>query len=64
MLQMCAQIASLLKPALVGIDFIFHEGKTYINEIEDAVGTRMLYQYTDLQIVDMYMAYILEQLNK
>lgn len=64
MLQMCEQIASLLKPALVGIDFIFHEEKTYINEIEDAVGTRMLYQYTDLQIVDMYMAYILEQLNK
>lgn len=63
MLAMCDKIAGLLHPALVGIDFIFHQGKTYINEIEDAVGTRMLYQYTDLQIVDMYMAYILESIK-
>ena len=62
MLQMCEKIASLLHPDLVGIDFIFHEGKTYLNEIEDAVGTRMLYQYTPLQVVDLYMEHILHSL--
>ena len=63
MLAMCEKIADLLHPDLVGVDFIFHQGKTYINEIEDAVGTRMLYQFTDMDIVDMYMAHILTRIS-
>lgn len=63
MLRMCEKIASLLKPDLVGIDFIFHQGKTYLNEIEDAVGTRMLYQFTDYDPVDLYMQHILRTLS-
>ena len=63
MLRMCEKIASLLKPDLVGIDFIFHQGKTYLNEIEDAVGTRMLYQFTDVQIVEEYMDFILKTIE-
>ena len=55
MQQYIDTIASILKPSLVGIDFIFHRGKPYLNEIEDAVGTRMLYQFTSLQIVEEYM---------
>lgn len=63
MLSICGRVADLLQPDLVGVDFIFHQGKTYLNEIEDAVGTRMLYQYTDLNIVDMYMAHILHSIT-
>ena len=41
------------------VDFVFHQGKAYLNEIEDAVGTRMLYQFTDVKIVEEYMDLIL-----
>ena len=45
-----------LNAALVGVDFLFDEkGNIFLNEIEDAVGTRMLYQYTNIDIVDEYM---------
>ncbi|MBQ7934608.1 MAG: ATP-grasp domain-containing protein, partial [Lachnospiraceae bacterium] len=42
----------------VGIDFIMHEGKWILNEIEDVVGTRMIYQLTDKDPVRDYLAYI------
>ena len=51
--------ARLLDVSLVGVDFVFHQGKPYLNEIEDAVGTRMLYQFTDIEIVEEYMDLIL-----
>lgn len=54
--------ARLLRADFVGVDFIFHQGHWLLNEIEDAVGTRMLYQFTSLQIVEDYMAWILERL--
>jgi len=55
MKQYVDKISAILKPSLVGIDFIFHQGKPYLNEIEDAVGTRMLYQFTSVQVVEEYM---------
>lgn len=51
--------AGLLDASLVGVDFLFHGGQPVLNEIEDAVGTRMLYQFTPLQIVEDYMDLIL-----
>lgn len=47
---------------LVGIDFIFHRGQPVFNEIEDAVGTRMLYMHTGRDIAREYLALILGQL--
>ncbi len=44
---------------LVGIDFIFHQGQAMFNEVEDAVGTRMLYQHTDRDIVSEYLSLIM-----
>lgn len=44
---------------LVGVDFILHNGEWVLNEIEDVVGTRMLYRYTDIDIVDLYIRHIL-----
>ena len=48
---------------LVGIDFIFHQGQPVFNEIEDAVGTRMLYMHTGRDIAWEYLALILGQLR-
>lgn len=47
----------------VGIDFISHDGQWILNEIEDVVGTRMLYQLTDRDVVQDYLAYIAAQLR-
>lgn len=52
------QIMGLLPFDYVGIDFLFHNEKLIFNEIEDAVGARMLYTYTDIDIADEYAAYI------
>lgn len=47
-----------LMPDFVGIDFVFGKEGVYLNEIEDVVGTRMLYELTDLDPALMYMEYI------
>ena len=40
----------------VGIDFILDDNNKFIfNEIEDVVGSRMLYQVSDIDIVDLYL---------
>ena len=41
-----------------GIDFIFDRGELVFNEIEDVVGSRMLYKYTDIDVVEEYVDYI------
>jgi gamma-F420-2:alpha-L-glutamate ligase len=49
---------------LVGIDFIFgDEGELIFNEIEDVVGSRMLYQCSDINIVRRYLQYITDQID-
>ncbi len=45
--------------AYAGLDFIFDEGKIIFNEMEDVVGARMLYTYTDIDIVDIYLNFII-----
>ena len=47
-----------------GIDFIFDNGKMIFNEIEDVVGSRMLYQYTNINIVKEYVEFIYSNLDK
>jgi len=49
---------------MVGIDFIFNDGKFVFNEIEDVVGARMLYKTTNIDIIDLYMKYISENMNQ
>ncbi len=57
--QAAEQIAALLSADFVGIDLLRHpEGGYVIGEIEDAVGCRMLYRYTDLQPVRDLAAYL------
>lgn len=57
------KIAGLINADYIGIDFIFNNGKIIFNEIEDVVGSRMLYTYTDIDIVQLYTDYICKQMN-
>ena len=41
-----------------GIDLIYHNGHPVLNEIEDVVGSRMLYNYTDINAGKEYIRYI------
>ncbi|WIM67174.1 ATP-grasp domain-containing protein [Corynebacterium breve] len=50
--------APLLATGLIGVDFISHDGAWVVNEIEDVVGARMLYQHTDIDIVEKHLAFI------
>ncbi|MDD2429242.1 MAG: hypothetical protein PHQ85_06625 [Eubacteriales bacterium] len=61
--QMVEAIAQQFHFGLVGVDFIFHKGELVFNEIEDAVGTRMLYMHTDMDIVRDYLDFILGALR-
>lgn len=38
-----------------GIDFLYHRGKPVISEVEDVVGSRMLYQVSDINIVGLFL---------
>jgi len=49
---------------LVGIDFIVaDDGRLIFNEIEDVVGARMLYKCSDINIVEKYLRYIIDNLK-
>lgn len=47
---------------LVGVDFIRHKKHWVFNEIEDAVGTRMLYAHTRIDPVRLYLDHILKSI--
>lgn len=49
---------------LVGIDFIIgNSGEFILNEIEDVVGARMLYQCTNINLVREYLLFILDDIK-
>ena len=52
-----ARLNALLSFGFVGVDFIRHQGKWVLNEIEDVVGSRMLYSCSDIDIALPYMKY-------
>ncbi len=58
------KIHTLLQNDLIGVDFIYHNGQWILNEIEDVVGTRMLYATSDIDIIDIYMKYIIDEISK
>lgn len=56
------QVSKVIKHfdlSYAGIDFIFDAGKMKLNEIEDVVGARMLYQTHDIAAHEMYVDYII-----
>jgi gamma-F420-2:alpha-L-glutamate ligase len=42
----------------VGVDFIRDEGKWILNEIEDVVGSRMLYKTANIDVADLYLKHV------
>lgn len=54
------KIIDIFDFGLVGIDFLLDDdGNLVFNEIEDVVGARMLYTCTDINLVKLYLEYIL-----
>lgn len=56
------QVIGMFDLGLVGVDFIRHQGQLYFNEIEDAVGTRMLFANGIDDIVPRYLNLILSKI--
>ena len=59
--EMVEKIIERFDFGFVGIDFIFHHGEMIFNEIEDVVGSRMLYDKTDVNPVALYLEHILSE---
>lgn len=63
--QFVRKIIDRFSFGLVGIDFLINaDGQFVFNEIEDVVGARMLYQLTDINLVERYFRFILEQIGE
>lgn len=48
---------------LAGIDFLFEGDRLVFNEIEDVVGSRMLYHCSQVDIVPLYLEHILKTMD-
>lgn len=58
------KIISQFDFGLVGVDFIIGDnGELIFNEIEDVVGSRMLYKTSDVNVVERHLQYILNKLS-
>lgn len=63
--EIVEKIIDLFDFGLAGIDFIIADGGALVfNEIEDVVGSRMLYSCSDINIVALYLEYIKKQVRK
>lgn len=59
--EMVYAIIKKLPLDYAGIDFTFHNGNAVFNEIEDAVGARMLYEVSEIDIVERFVRYIVDK---
>jgi gamma-F420-2:alpha-L-glutamate ligase len=57
------RIIDLFNFGFVGIDFVFDSGGMVFNEIEDVVGSRMLYSKTSINVVSEYLDFILSRIE-
>ncbi len=57
------KVIALFDISYAGLDFIFDEGKIIFNEMEDVVGARMLYTHTDIDIVEIYLNFLISHTN-
>lgn len=54
--QVIAHFASEAAPlCLAGVDMLYQQGKPVVSEVEDVVGSRMLYQTSDMDIAALYL---------
>ena len=62
---MATELAEALPSDFIGIDIIYDKGGSPVfNEIEDAVGSRMLYTYTDIDIIKQFAEHILKTVSE
>ena len=61
--QILKKVTALLSPDFCGVDFIRHRGEWILNEIEDPVGTRMLYEHTDIDAARELARYVYEKIK-
>lgn len=61
--QIVTGVYKSLNPTFVGIDFILDNGVWVLNEIEDAVGCRMLYELTDINVTKLFINYVIERVK-
>lgn len=55
------KIIDMFNFGFVGIDFVFDKGKIIFNEIEDVVGSRMLFAKTKINVVSEYIDHIIKK---
>ena len=48
--------------SFAGIDLLYHQGEVVVNEVEDVVGSRMLYQVSEMDIINRYIQEIAKRL--
>ena len=48
---------------MAGVDLLYNENGPIIGEVEDVVGSRMLYQTSDIDLVEMYLRGIAERIS-
>ncbi len=58
-----AKVCSVFDFGLCGVDIMYDKGHPVINEIEDVVGSRMLYATHDINIVALYLDFIQSKLS-
>ena len=61
--EILKSVYDALKCDFVGVDFIRHGGRWVLNEIEDVVGTRMLYSLTDMDAAKIYVEHVIKKLT-
>ena len=54
-IEIAKKAQRLLDSDFIGIDFIPDKGRWYLNEIEDMVGSRMVYKLTDIDVARLYL---------
>lgn len=57
------KISAMFNADFIGIDFIPSNDGFIFNEAEDVVGCRMVYKYTDIDIIKIYAEHIVSTLN-
>lgn len=63
MVEIAEKVSSLLDADYIGVDFIINDNVCVINEIEDPVGARMLYETSAIDVVSLFICYIKNKLN-
>lgn len=63
-MRIVSKVTECLNEGFFGIDIIYNKEKPLLNEIEDVVGSRMLYEYTDINVAREYILWIKKQLTE